>query len=132
MTCHLIDAITYERKSFVLGCKRIIGSHTYLNITETMACMTQKYNIHYSKISHTITDNASNFAKAFRTFSTSVKPPQSTTFSIGDLNKDISPFEDSDSDVETKNITVVDISQIFTNSECKNIDDSFCLPQKIL
>lgn len=106
MTCHLIDPITYERKSFVLGCKRIIGSHTYLNITETMTCMTQEYNIHYSKISHTVTDNASNFAKAFRTFSTSIKSTQSTTLSIG-LTEDSSPYEDSD--VETENITVVDI-----------------------
>ncbi|KAF0704907.1 ACYPI24120 protein [Aphis craccivora] len=82
--------------------------------------------IHYSKISHTVTDNASNFAKAFRTFSTSVKSTQSTTLSIGDLTEDISPYEDSD--VETENITVVDIGQIFTNSEDQNIDDSFCLP----
>ncbi|KAL4090730.1 hypothetical protein QTP88_025511 [Uroleucon formosanum] len=126
MTCHFIDPITYERKSFVLGCKRIIGCHTYLNITETMTCMTQEYNIHYSKISHTVTDNASNFAKAFKTFSTSVKSTQSTTLSVGDLNEDGSPFEDSD--VETENITVVDIGQLFTNSEDQNIDESFCLP----
>jgi len=39
MTCHFIDSVTYERKSFVLGCKRITGSHTYINITETVACM---------------------------------------------------------------------------------------------
>ncbi|KAE9522144.1 hypothetical protein AGLY_017404 [Aphis glycines] len=93
MTCHFIDSVTYERKSFVLGCKRITGSHTYLNITETMACMTQEYNIHYSKISHVVTDNASNFAKAFKTFSKSVKPLQSTTLSIGDLNEDVSPLK---------------------------------------
>jgi len=126
MTCHLIDSVTYERKSFVLGCKRITGSHTYLNITETMACMTQEYNIHYSKISHVITDNASNFAKAFKTFSKSVKPLQSTTLSIGNLNEDVSPFEDSD--VETENFTVVDVNKIFTNSECQNVDDTYCLP----
>lgn len=126
MTCHFIDSVTYERKSFVLGCKRITGSHTYLNITETMACMTQEYNIHYSKISHVVTDNASNFAKAFKTFSKSVKPPQSTTLSIGDLNEDVSPFEDSD--VETENFTVVDVDKIFTNSECQNVDDTYCLP----
>ncbi|KAE9533460.1 hypothetical protein AGLY_009098, partial [Aphis glycines] len=92
MTCHFIDSVTYERKS-VLGCKRITGSHTYLNITETMACMTQEYNIHYSKISHVVTDSASNFAKAFKTFSKSVKPLQSTTLSIGDLNEDVSPLK---------------------------------------
>ncbi|XP_050440012.1 uncharacterized protein LOC126845401 [Adelges cooleyi] len=113
MTCHFIDAETYERSSFVLGCRRIKGSHNYLNIAETMTTIIQEYNIHYSKITHTVTDNASNFGKAFRTFSTSLLPSQSTTMSIGDLNEDILDSEDSDFE---DNITTVDIAISVTNS----------------
>jgi len=48
---------------------KVVNSHTYINITETMNEITHTYNIQNSKISHTVTDNSSNFGKAFRTYS---------------------------------------------------------------
>ncbi|XP_008188142.1 uncharacterized protein LOC103310714 [Acyrthosiphon pisum] len=68
MTCHFINENTYSRSSYVLGCRRIKGSHTYDNIAEIINEITQTYKINNSKISHTVTDNASNFGKAFRIF----------------------------------------------------------------
>lgn len=34
MTCHFINENIYDRSSYVLGCRRIKGSHTYDNIAE--------------------------------------------------------------------------------------------------
>lgn len=50
MTCHLIDSETYQRKSYVLGCKRVKGSHNYLNTAEVITEIIQTYGIHYSKL----------------------------------------------------------------------------------
>jgi len=69
MTCHFINENTYNRSSYVLGCRRIKGSHTYDNIAEIINEITKSYKINNSKISYTVTDNASNFGKAFRIFS---------------------------------------------------------------
>jgi len=69
MTCHFINENIYDRSSYVLGCRRIKGSHTYDNITEIINEITQTYKINNSKISQTIIDNISNFGKAFRIFS---------------------------------------------------------------
>lgn len=44
-------------------------SHDYLNIAEVMTDITDNYRIDLLKITHTVTDNASNFGKSFRTFS---------------------------------------------------------------
>lgn len=61
MTCHFIDEKTYKRYSYVLGCRRIKGSHNFLNIAEVLNEICDIFQINYSKITHIITDNASNF-----------------------------------------------------------------------
>lgn len=43
MTCHFINEITYVRSSYVLGCRRIKGSHTYNNIAEVINEITEMY-----------------------------------------------------------------------------------------
>lgn len=124
MTCHFINEESFERKSFVLGCKRIKGSHNYSNIAEVMTDIIQLYNIDQSKITHIVTDNASNFGKSFRTFSTGLVLSQpTTTTSIGDLNENSSDSEDSD--LEREIVYTIDVDQLFNSSEQHN---SFCLP----
>lgn len=110
MTCHFIDENTYSRSSYVLGCRRIKGSHTYDNIAEIINEITQTYKIDNSKISHTVTDNASNFGKAFKMFSSqaaiptlsnSANGPEINWFGNGDSCSD-----NSDDEVEVEIITM--------------------------
>ncbi|KAL4131098.1 hypothetical protein QTP88_008447 [Uroleucon formosanum] len=131
MTCHLIDSETYQRKSYHI-CKQIKGSHNYLNIAEVMTEITQNYGIHYSKITHTVTDNASNFGKSFRTFSIGLSV-QSTS-EVGDLNEN-SPDSDN-SDFEINSMEIMDVEKFFINLEQKQLDlhdtdHSFYLPQHL-
>lgn len=132
MTCHLIDSETYQRKSYVLGCKRIKGSHNYLNIAEVMTEITQTYGIHYSKITHTVTDNASNFGKCFRTFS--IGSSVQSTSEVGDLNENSSDSDNSDLEIDS--MERINVEKLFINLEqeqlnLNNTNHSFYLPQHL-
>jgi len=113
MTCHFIEG-TYERKSYyVLGCQRVKGVHNYLNIMEVLTEMMEKFKIDVSKITQIVTDNASNFGKSFKIFSSSSLPAihQINLPSIGNLHKedDLSScssdneIDSEDSDIEIAN-----------------------------
>ncbi|XP_060857667.1 uncharacterized protein LOC132935209 isoform X1 [Metopolophium dirhodum] len=134
MTGHFIDEHTYIRHSYILGCRRIKGSHTFLNITEIMNEITHTYNIQNSKISHTVTDNASNFGKAFRTYS--LKSIGVEFSNIGNDNwfADESICDDPNTGVEIDNSSTdfdtVDFSTLFLNSEDMESDE-ICLPDHI-
>jgi len=68
MTVHYIDADKLERFSFMLDCKRINYSHIFENIGKLIYEIHTEYNLNVEKITHNITDNASNFSKAFNIF----------------------------------------------------------------
>ena len=50
------------------ACKRFSGTHSFDSIAEKIQEVHDKIGLDYKKITRTITDNASNFAKAFREF----------------------------------------------------------------
>lgn len=140
MTFHYIDEITYERQSYVLGCRRIIGTHNFLAIAKVITEVMNTFCIINSKVTHIITDNASNFGKCFRTFSSSSTSLDHSTanYDIGNLNSDESgsdTIENSDSDSEhsDENIETIDVGSIFCNQndqEQEN-DNSYYLPNHI-
>lgn len=66
MTAHFIDN-EYTRQSFILACQRIRFKHTYDVIAKEIYEIHNRYSI-VSKVTHTVTDNASNFMKAFKIF----------------------------------------------------------------
>lgn len=68
MTLHYIEEKTYQRFSYVLACRRIEGSHNYINIAKCISEIMKNYKINVSKITHTVTGNATNFGKAFRIY----------------------------------------------------------------
>ncbi|KAE9542264.1 hypothetical protein AGLY_003391 [Aphis glycines] len=110
MTCTTSMTADYRLAAPVRlpSCKRIKGSHNYLNIAEVMTEITQNYGIHYSKITHTVTHNASNFGN----------PSQP----VGDLNE-------NNSDLEIDTMERIDVEKLFNN--LPDTDDSFCLPHHL-
>lgn len=67
MTVHWIDAVIIQRKSAALTCLRVTGRHTYDIIAASVESIHNKYSIS-AKVTMTITDNGSNFVKAFNMF----------------------------------------------------------------
>jgi len=140
MTYHYIDEITYKRHSYVLGCRRIIGTHNFLTIAKVITEVMDTYSIMNSKVTHIITDNASNFGKCFRTFSSSITSNHSTVkYDIGNLNSDESGSDtivdnsDSESENGDENIERIDVGSVFNNQEVQDQehDNSYCLPKHI-
>jgi hypothetical protein len=69
MTAHYIENRgTMSRVSAALACRRFVGSHTYEAIAEMIFDIHTSYGLDSEKITATVTDNASNFGKAFREF----------------------------------------------------------------
>ncbi|KAK1883288.1 putative AC transposase [Dissostichus eleginoides] len=66
VTIHWINS-TLQRKKAALACKRIRGRHTYDVIGAEIEEIHSSYGLH-GKVVATVTDNASNFAKAFRVY----------------------------------------------------------------
>ncbi|XP_054290241.1 uncharacterized protein LOC129005396 [Macrosteles quadrilineatus] len=67
MTIHWLDPSTLERRSMGIGCRRILGQHTYDVIADAIESILDDFEIK-NKCSMMITDNGSNFLRAFRLF----------------------------------------------------------------
>lgn len=65
MTVHWFNFDTLTRESAVLACKRIKGKHSYDVISKIINDVFCEYGI-VNKVSRVVTDNGSNFIKAFR------------------------------------------------------------------
>lgn len=66
-TCHWLDD-NWNRKSFALACRRFSGVHSAERIADMISDIHSEYGLSRSNVVATVTDNASNFAKAFRLF----------------------------------------------------------------
>lgn len=67
VTVHWIDEKTLERKSEALCCRRFESPHNSDRIAIMLSAIYTEFNI-LSKVICTVTDNASNFVKAFKKF----------------------------------------------------------------
>lgn len=65
MTIHWLNSKTLERHSAGIACRRLHGRHTYDVLAETIENILSQYQI-LDKTLHCITDNATNFPKAFK------------------------------------------------------------------
>ncbi|KAL5238145.1 hypothetical protein ACI65C_005555 [Semiaphis heraclei] len=123
-----------SRCSYVLGCRRVKGSHTYLNIAKGIIEILKTFNIKNSKITHCVTDNASNFGKAFRTFSMQSQKQNvaPTTISLENFNESSSDIG-SEVDDTNSNVDVVELSNIFLDSNelVNEYDDDISLPEHL-
>ena len=105
MTAHWIDPKTLRRQKAAIACMRIMGRHTY----DVLASKIEQVHASYSfvgKVCATITDNGSNFVKAFTVFSDSAN----------NSAEDLEP--------EGEDVVFEDIDELLTlDPEKTNIDD---------
>ncbi|XP_039596674.1 uncharacterized protein zgc:161969 isoform X2 [Polypterus senegalus] len=102
VTCHWIDKDTLERHSAALACTRLKGRHTYEAVATKLNKIHAEYKIQ-TKVRCTVTDNGSNFVKAFREFGVS----------------------EEETDDHSDGVTFSDVSGLLQEEE----DEQFFLPQ---
>lgn len=107
ITIHWLDQ-DFSRKSAVLSCQRFKGSHTYDKIASALMLKFEEYKIPLQKIVGVVTDNGSNFVKAFSEYG----------LKISDMECEEEANEDDD------HLEIVDIHKILKESD----DDSLVLP----
>lgn len=79
-----------------MGCRRIKGSHNFLNIAEVINEICDTFQNNYFKITHIITDNASNFGKTFHVLSEGITPLTYDSNYVGNLSNDTNLHYDND------------------------------------
>ncbi|KAF7198979.1 putative LOC107373015-like protein, partial [Nothobranchius furzeri] len=67
ITAHWINTTTFKRQKAALACKRIKGRHTYDIIAAEIDHIHSLFGLS-TKVTATVTDNGSNFVKAFQMF----------------------------------------------------------------
>lgn len=65
--------MTLERQSAVLSCRRFKGTHNYERVADILLDIQSEYGLKNGQIVSTITDNGSNFVKAFKEFGISLE-----------------------------------------------------------
>uniref|UniRef100_A0A3Q3MSV0 BED-type domain-containing protein n=1 Tax=Labrus bergylta TaxID=56723 RepID=A0A3Q3MSV0_9LABR len=66
VTVHWIDADALTRKKAAIACKRFRGRHTYDAITTELEDIFSQYGLTNDKVTACVTDNGSDFVKAFK------------------------------------------------------------------
>lgn len=67
VTIHWIED-NFVRGSAAIACKRFKGTHSYRNIAEFLEDINLKFGLTENKVVGTVTDNGSNFVKAFKEY----------------------------------------------------------------
>lgn len=113
MTIHWISKGNV-RQSRALALRRITGSHTFDNVAQLICAIHEQFELDATKVVCTVTDNASNFKKAFDTFQ---------------ICKDSDDEEDDDIESD-KLTTVVDVVEILSKQDDSN-DSIIHLPKHL-
>lgn len=95
MTVHWIDPHTLKRCKAAIACARMMGRHTY----DLLACKIEQVHASYGltgKVCATITDNGSNFVKAFAVYSDSFDSAATPLEDVEEETEDDAAFENVD------------------------------------
>jgi hypothetical protein len=103
LTLHYVDPTTLAMASSTLACRRFKGSHTGIEIRKILASIFQEFKI-TSKIQNVVTDNASNFAKAFTLYQ---RADADATVSTDDNTGDSPEAEEDEESSTALNIITV-------------------------
>jgi len=102
VTCHWLGSDDFSHRSVALAFRRFLGTHSYDKIASVLMDIHSEFDLDSSKIVNVVTDNGSNFIKAFKEYA------EPGIF---------------DADSDTEEVHQVAIGDIF--SECQS-DDSDC------
>lgn len=94
VTVHYVDAASLERKGFVIACRRFKYEHTAERIAEMLIDIYNEFSI-MEKVKDCVTDNAANFAKAFRMFSRDSATSEATVEESDEDEEDITDMSES-------------------------------------
>ncbi|QQP56940.1 Uncharacterized protein FKW44_001779 [Caligus rogercresseyi] len=109
VTVHWIDNITLKRRKGALACKRVMGRHTFNVIASEISRVHSFFGLE-RKVVATVTDNATNFVKAFKIY-------QSLDKAETDLDEEI----EEDFHVPNNLINFEDISETLSMETDANI-----------
>ena len=110
MTAHWIDPADFSRKKAALACKRIKGRHTYDVVAEAIEEVHSAYGLTH-KVTATVTDNGSNFVKAFKVYE--AQPAASD-----------SEDEGGDEEEQDEEVTFTNVREVLSSDQ----DGQFTLP----
>ena len=114
MTVHWINPATLQCCKATISCTRLFGRNTYDALASKIESVYSQFEL-CGKVTTTITDNGSNFVKAFKTFSV-----DSTTLST---SEEVIPQEDdSDQDEEDEEVNFVNVRGALTMDTDSNHD----------
>lgn len=108
--CHWIDFDELIRKSALLAFRRFKGQHTYDRIATVLSAIHAEYERDTTKISYVITDNCSNFLKAFKEYGAKVGDSESEPDEEEEGNHNDDQFEGKDVAAVLNNPTSVPAS----------------------
>ena len=109
---HWIDPSTLKHCKAAIACARITGRHTYNVLAAKIESFHQSFG-HFGKVSATVTDNRSNFIKAFASF---VVPDVSSVPESSDSVED-------DNELEEEEVTFVYVIKVMVPDEGDTQDD---------
>lgn len=92
-----IDPEDLMRKSAVLACRRFRGTHSYDKVAEMLDDIHSEVGISCRKVIATVTDNGSNFVKAFRVFNVHLPAEQEEVEQVED---EATPRPSQDNELE--------------------------------
>lgn len=116
VTGHVLNHDNLKRESFALACRLFSGSHTFDRIAKILSGIMKEYEIPVVKVTCCVTDNGSNFVKAFREFQV-------------EINDDDQTDEEDD---DSADLVQVDLYRLFhsrsvtVNRSDLSIEDSSC------
>ncbi len=130
MTCHWFGQKDLVRRSAMLAFRRIKGEHNYKAIATMLNNIHSEYGLESSRISYVVTDNGSNFLKAFREYG--IQDNVTATQNHGASAASQDDLSDTD-DHDNENLEIVDVqlANVLNGVQDEEMTDVLYLPKHL-